>query len=170
MDQRIIVNFDGGSRGNPGTAGTGVVLAAEDGTPLITVGRYIGRATNNVAEYTALIDALRQAKALGARKLTVRGDSELIIKQMRGQYRVKNPALRELHGQAAALADEFEDVAFEHNPRDRNSLADRLANLAMSRKCDVTDVDELPEAPPSHGGRRIVCPHCGREIQLEGKS
>jgi len=170
MDQRIIVNFDGGSRGNPGAAGTGVVLAAEDGTPLITVGRYIGRATNNVAEYAALIDALRQAKALGARKLTVRGDSELIIKQMRGQYRVKNPALRELHEQAATLADEFEDVRFEHSPRHRNSLADRLANLAMSRKGDVTDVDELPEPPPSHGGQRIVCPHCGREFQLEGES
>ena len=84
MDEQIIVNFDGGSRGNPGVAGTGVVIKALDGTPLITVGRYIGHATNNVAEYMALIDGLRQAKKLGARNLLIRGDSELIIKQMRG--------------------------------------------------------------------------------------
>src|SRR5580658_5117651 len=110
MDERIIVNFDGGSRGNPGVAGTGVVLKAADGTPLITVGRYIGHATNNVAEYMALIDALRQAKKLGARNLLVRGDSELIIKQMRGEYRVKNEALRDLYSEAEKLASQFDSV------------------------------------------------------------
>ena len=170
MDEVFTVNFDGGSRGNPGSAGTGVVVMAADGTPLITVGRYIGHATNNVAEYTALIDALHQAKALGARKLIVRGDSELIIKQMRGEYRVKNQTLRELYEQATALAGDFESVRFEHNLRQHNSLADRLANLAMNRKQDVTDADELPATPQSRGARRIVCPNCGCEIQTQGES
>ena len=92
MKETITINFDGGSRGNPGPAGIGVVLSAEDGTPLVTLGKYIGSATNNVAEYIALILGLREAAKLGATKIHVRGDSELVIKQMRGEYRVKNPA------------------------------------------------------------------------------
>src|SRR5208282_1147866 len=171
MDELITVNFDGGSRGNPGIAGTGVVLRAADGTPLITVGRYIGHATNNVAEYRALLDAFRQAKKMGAKKLLVRGDSELIIKQMRGEYRVKNEALKDLYTQATRLADEFESVRYEHNLRERNSLADRLANLAMDRKTDVTDADELsprPSTTPAVGN--VVCPNCGCEFHPEGKA
>src|SRR5205814_7292366 len=97
MDELITIEFDGGSRGNPGPAGIGVVLRAEDGTPLVTLGRFIGKATNNVAEYRALIAALEKAKELGARRIIVRGDSELIIRQMNGEYRVKNPDLRELY-------------------------------------------------------------------------
>src|SRR3954469_11676366 len=100
MDETITLEFDGGSRGNPGPAGIGVVLRAQDGTPLVTLGRFIGRATNNVAEYRALITALEQAKVLGAKKLIIRGDSELIVKQMRGEYRVKNADLRELYDEA----------------------------------------------------------------------
>jgi ribonuclease HI len=171
MDELIILNFDGGSRGNPGIAGTGVVLRAADGTPLITMGRYIGRATNNVAEYMALIDAFRQAKKLGAKKLLVRGDSELIIKQMRGEYRVKNEGLKDLYAQATQLADEFESVRYEHNLRERNSLADRLANLAMDRRTDVSDADELsPRAPKPPAAGNVVCPNCGCEFHPEGKS
>src|SRR5215212_5925458 len=93
MDEVITLQFDGGSRGNPGPAGIGVVLRAADGTPLVTLGRFIGRATNNVAEYKALITALEKAKELGARRVKILGDSELIVKQMRGEYRVKNPDL-----------------------------------------------------------------------------
>src|SRR5437762_14173592 len=99
MDELITVEFDGGSRGNPGPAGIGVVLRAADGTPLVTLGRYIGKATNNVAEYSALIIALEEAKRLGAQRIIVRGDSELIIKQMRGEYRVKHPDMKELYEQ-----------------------------------------------------------------------
>src|SRR3954449_13141651 len=97
MDELITIEFDGGSRGNPGPAGIGVVLRAADGTPVVTLGRFIGRATNNVAEYKALITGLQEAKKLGAKKILIRGDSELIIKQMRGEYRVKHPDLRPLY-------------------------------------------------------------------------
>ena len=94
MDATITLNFDGGSRGNPGLAGIGIVLAADDSTPLVTLGKYIGSATNNAAEYMALIVGLREAAKLRHRKLIVRGDSELVIKQMRGEYRVKIPPSR----------------------------------------------------------------------------
>src|SRR5438105_4973693 len=118
MDEVITLQFDGGSRGNPGPAGVGVVLRAQDGTPLITLGRFIGRATNNVAEYKALITALEQALRLGARKIVIRGDSELIIKQMRGEYRVKHPDLRPLYEQAQSLLSQFEKSKIEHNYRE----------------------------------------------------
>ena len=91
MDETLTLEFDGGSRGNPGPAGIGVVVRAADGTPLLTLGRFIGRATNNVAEYKAIIIALQHAKSLGAKRIQIRGDSELIIKQIRGEYRVKHP-------------------------------------------------------------------------------
>src|SRR5438552_18691049 len=97
MDETITLEFDGGSRGNPGPAGIGIVLRAQDGTTLATLGRFIGRATNNAAEYRALITALQEAKKLGAKHIQIRGDSELIIKQMRGEYRVKHPDLKPLY-------------------------------------------------------------------------
>src|SRR3954471_8242848 len=103
MNEWITLQFDGGSRGNPGPAGIGVVVRAADGTPLVTLGRFIGTATNNVAEYTALITALEEAKKLGAKKIIVRGDSELVIKQMRGEYRVKNADLKVLYDDAQHL-------------------------------------------------------------------
>jgi ribonuclease HI len=167
MKERITVNFDGGSRGNPGVAGIGVVLSAEDGTALVTLGKYIGRATNNVAEYMALIIGLREAKKFGAKKLLIRGDSELVIKQMRGEYRVKNPGLKDLNDQAAALVREFEDVKFEHNFRHHNSIADKLANLAMDRKIDVTETDgaDEPASPPPRA-TSAACPECGCKIEI----
>src|SRR5580704_7892768 len=103
MTETITIQFDGGSRGNPGPAGIGVVLRAEDGTPIVTLGRFIGRATNNVAEYRALIAGLEKAKELGAKKISVKGDSELIVRQMRGEYRVKNPDLKVLYDAAQQL-------------------------------------------------------------------
>src|SRR3954469_13295170 len=107
-DQTFTLEFDGGSRGNPGPAGIGAVVRAADGTPLVTLGRFIGRATNNVAEYKALIAALQQAKALGAKRVVIRGDSELIVRQMRGEYRVKNADLRGLYDEAQALLRQFQ--------------------------------------------------------------
>src|ERR1700683_308324 len=144
MDQRITLNFDGGSRGNPGPSGIGFVLSADDGTPLLAAGRFIGHATNNVAEYTALIAGLREAKKLGANKILVRGDSELIVKQMRGEYRVKNPDMKTLHDEAQSLLKQFSNSRMEHNLRHKNELADKLANLAMDRKADVTEVNTSP--------------------------
>src|SRR5919106_1714876 len=115
MDETLTLEFDGGSRGNPGPAGIGVVIRAADGTPLVTLGRFIGRATNNVAEYRALITAMQEAKRLGARKIAIRGDSELIIKQMKGEYRVKHPDMQVLYQEAQALLREFESATIGHN-------------------------------------------------------
>jgi ribonuclease HI len=177
MKETLTLQFDGGSRGNPGPAGIGVVVSAEDGTPLITLGRFIGRATNNVAEYRALIVAMEKAKELGATKIIIRGDSELIIKQMRGEYRVKHPDMKVLHAQAQKLLREFEHARIEHNLRHKNELADKLANLAMDRRADVTDVDsiaagpsETPAALGSKVGDRFDCPKCGTSIELKQPS
>src|SRR5689334_8537270 len=100
MNETLTLEFDGGSRGNPGPAGIGIVLRSEDGTALVTLGRFIGRATNNVAEYRALITAMHEAKKLGAKKILIRGDSELIIRQMTGQYKVKHPDMKVLFDEA----------------------------------------------------------------------
>lgn len=177
MEETLTLQFDGGSRGNPGPAGIGVVVSAADGTPLVTLGRFIGRATNNVAEYRALITAMEEAKKLGAKKVVIRGDSELIIKQMRGEYRVKNADLRELYDEAQFLLHQFDEARIEHNLRHKNELADRLANLAMDRKRDVTevaggtggaraDLDEPAMAAPKDGDR-FVCPRCSCVILVK---
>jgi ribonuclease HI len=180
MDETLTLQFDGGSRGNPGPAGIGVVVAAADGTPLVTLGRYIGRATNNVAEYKALITALAEAKKLDARNILIRGDSELIIKQMCGEYRVKNPDLKLLYNQAQALLRQFADARFEHNLRHKNVLADKLANLAMDRRADVTEVDSAgpmtddPPSPPpaaeAHVNDRLACPRCKCTVMVVADS
>jgi ribonuclease HI len=174
MKETLTLQFDGGSRGNPGPAGIGVVVAAADGTPLVTLGRFIGRATNNVAEYRALITAMQKAKELGAKKIIIRGDSELIIKQMRGEYRVKHPDMKVLYNEAIVLLKQFESAKIEHNLRHKNELADKLANLAMDRRADVTDVDSgsmpAPQPPTKASatvGARFDCPQCGTSIMLK---
>jgi ribonuclease HI len=173
MNETLTLQFDGGSRGNPGPAGIGVVVSAADGTPLVTLGRFIGRATNNVAEYRALITAMEQAKQLGGKSILIRGDSELIIKQMRGEYRVKHPDMKVLYNKAQALLREFESFKIEHNLRHKNELADKLANLAMDRRADVTEVNsatsqQSDEADPSGAkvGDRFDCLRCGTSIEL----
>lgn len=174
VKETLTLHFDGGSRGNPGLAGIGAVVYAADGTPLITLGRYIGRATNNVAEYRALITAMEAALKLGATKVIIRGDSELVIKQMRGEYRVKNPDLRDLYEEAQSLLSKFEQVRIEHNFREKNAMADKLANLAMDRKSEVTDVDQSPldiKSPePTRAGRVIKCYRCGCTIEVKQPS
>jgi ribonuclease HI len=122
---------DGGARGNPGPAAAAFVLEAEDGTVLEARGTAIGIATNNVAEYRALVDGLRRASELGVNELEVVSDSELIVKQMRGEYRVKNEALRALHREAGALADGMKRVNYTAVRREQNELADRLVNEAL---------------------------------------
>ena len=122
---------DGGARGNPGPAAYGYVLEAEDGTVLAAEGRAIGSATNNVAEYSGLIAGLRKAAELHVPDVEVVSDSELMVKQMRGEYRVKNAALRTLSVEAASLAREFANVEYRHVKRAQNELADRLVNEAL---------------------------------------
>src|SRR5438477_7309978 len=143
MNETLTLEFDGGSRGNPGPAGIGVVVRAQDGTPLVTLGRYIGRTTNNVAEYRALILAMQEAKKLGAKCIIIRGDSQLIVRQMLGQYRVKHPDMKVLYDEAQELIGQFEDAKIEHNLRHKNELADKLANVAMDRRQDITEVDAI---------------------------
>ena len=122
---------DGGARGNPGPAAYGYVLEAEDGTVLAAEGHAIGSATNNVAEYSGLIAGLRKAAELHVPEVEVVSDSELMVKQMRGEYRVKNAALRALSVEAASLAREFTKVEYRHVKRAHNELADRLVNEAL---------------------------------------
>lgn len=171
QDELITVHFDGGSRGNPGPAGVGVVLRAADGTALVTLGRFIGHATNNVAEYRGLITALEEAKKLGARKILICGDSELIVKQMRGEYRVRNPGLLGLYEEARHLLHQFDEAKIEHNLRHKNALADKLANLAMDRRVDVTDAEETsletPSAQAPKAGDQVTCSRCGCEIEVK---
>jgi probable phosphoglycerate mutase len=127
----IVAYIDGGSRGNPGPAGYGVRIERPDGTPVEEFHESIGIATNNVAEYRGLIAALTFAIEHGHSQLTVRSDSELLVKQMLGMYRVKNPGLQVLHGKARLLAARLGRVRFEHVRRELNTHADRLANEAM---------------------------------------
>jgi ribonuclease HI len=122
---------DGGARGNPGPAAYGYVLEAEDGTVLAAHGERIGIATNNVAEYSALVAGLEKALELGLPAVEVVSDSELLVKQMRGEYRVKNEALRELSVRAGRLAREIGDVSYRAVRREHNELADRLVNEAL---------------------------------------
>jgi probable phosphoglycerate mutase len=125
------LSTDGGSRGNPGPAAYGYVLEAEDGTVLDARGETIGRATNNVAEYRGLVAGLEKAVELGVTELEVVSDSELLVKQMLGDYRVKNEALRELFLDAEDLAAKIERVRYTAVRREHNDLADRLVNEAL---------------------------------------
>jgi ribonuclease HI len=122
---------DGGARGNPGPAAFGYVLETDDGTVLDARGEAIGVATNNVAEYSALIAGLEAALERGVTDLEVVSDSELVVKQMRGEYKVKNAALRELSVKALRLARRLESVAYTAVKREHNELADRLVNEAL---------------------------------------
>jgi ribonuclease HI len=122
---------DGGARGNPGPAAYGYVLEAEDGTMLASHGEYIGSATNNVAEYSGLVAGLRKAVELQVAEVEVVSDSELMVKQMRGEYRVKNEALREFFIEAGRLARQVGIVEYRHVRRAHNEEADRLVNEAL---------------------------------------
>jgi probable phosphoglycerate mutase len=122
---------DGGARGNPGPAAYGYVLEAADGSVLAAEGKRIGVATNNVAEYTALIEGLRKAIELSLQVVEVVSDSQLMVKQMTGEYKVKNEALQELWAEAGRLARSIPSVRYTWVRRDQNELADRLLNEAL---------------------------------------
>ncbi len=128
---RLVLNADGASRGNPGNAAIGAVLKDEAGRTVATISRVVGRKTNNQAEYLALIAGLERAIALGAQRLEVRLDSELVVKQLQGRYRVKAAALRPLYLRAVGLLQELDGFTIRHVPREQNAEADRLANAAL---------------------------------------
>ncbi len=129
--RRVTVYTDGAARGNPGPAGAGAHIEDEHGTEVAQVFEYLGETTNNVAEYRALLLGLARAQELGVSEVEVRADSELMIRQMTGRYRVRNPGLIDLHRQAQVLEKSFRRVRYVHIPRERNRLADRLANRAI---------------------------------------
>src|SRR5262249_34163450 len=129
---RLVVEADGGARGNPGPAGFGAVVRGPDaGEVLAERSGFLGTTTNNVAEYSGLIAGLSAAAELGAREVEVRMDSKLVVEQMSGRWQIKHPGLRPLAAQAATLVRDFDAVRFEWIPRERNKLADALANKAV---------------------------------------
>ncbi len=128
---------DGGSRGNPGPAASAAVLLEPGGELVEEVGAYLGIATNNVAEWTALVLGLEAAAKRGIRSLAIRLDSELVVKQLRGEYRVKHVALQPLHQRAMRLLRGFDQIDIRHVPRKQNTLADRLVNRVLDQEAQA---------------------------------
>jgi ribonuclease HI len=129
----VRIYVDGGARGNPGPAGYGVRIEDADGTLIEELCGALGIATNNVAEYSGLLAALKWAVDHGEQEVQVRADSELLVKQMRGEYRVKHPGLQPLAARARLLIGQLDDVTFQHVRREQNKEADRLSNLGMDQ-------------------------------------
>ncbi len=125
------IYIDGASRGNPGPAGIGIVIVNESGVTIKNIDKSIGHATNNIAEYTALISGMEEAHGLGAKELIINTDSELVAKQLGGEYKVKSPALKDLHSKVVRLLNSFELVKINNIPREDNRAADKLANKAI---------------------------------------
>ncbi|GAH57891.1 unnamed protein product, partial [marine sediment metagenome] len=134
---KVIAYIDGGSRGNPGPAAAGFVLTDHAGNQLQAKAFFIGRTTNNVAEYTGIIKALEAAKQIGAKRLMVFSDSELLVKQVNGEYKVKSEQIRPLFRQAVDLLGDFESWKVRHIVRDKNKDADKLVNRALNLGRDV---------------------------------
>jgi ribonuclease HI len=128
---KLVVNVDGGARGNPGPAAIGAVVQDPDGEVLEEHGERIGRTTNNVAEYRALLLGIERAAALGASEVELVGDSELIVRQVKGEYKVKDATLRELHGQVKQALRAFDSWTIRHVRREHNAGADLLVNKVL---------------------------------------
>ncbi len=128
---KLTINTDGGARGNPGPAGIGVVIKDETGKIIYSYGGYIGEATNNVAEYKALIKSLEEAQNLGGTELKIQMDSELIVKQMQGVYKIKEPTLQGLAAEVIKLLKNFSSHTFAHVRREYNKDADAMVNKAI---------------------------------------
>jgi ribonuclease HI len=147
-DPGLIVATDGAARGNPGPAGIGVVVTDEGGRTVASVARGIGPATNNVAEYRAAIEGLRLAAERGASRVLLRSDSRLLIEQLAGRFRVKNPTLIKLHTEARRLMERFDRVDLEHVPREMNTEADELANRGIDEWLEGEGRDYRRPGPP----------------------
>ena len=129
--KKVVIHSDGVSRGNPGQAAIGAIIRDERGRLLASISQPIGRATNNQAEYRAIIAALEKALALGARQVDLNSDSELVVRQIKGQYRVRKEALRPLYQRVKQLQSRLEGFTIKHIPRQQNREADKLANAAL---------------------------------------
>jgi ribonuclease HI len=129
--EKLTVNVDGGARGNPGPAAIGVVVSDGNGGVVEERSERIGTATNNVAEYRALLLGIERAAALGASELDLVGDSELVVRQVKGEYKVKDAALRKLHAEVERALAPFESWSIRHVRREQNAEADRLVNEAL---------------------------------------
>jgi ribonuclease HI len=134
LSKRLVVNVDGGARGNPGPAAIAAVAATPDGEILEEGSEVIGTATNNVAEYRALLLGIERARALGAQEVELVCDSELIVRQVQGDYRVKDAALRDLHARVSEALDGFERWSIRHVRREENERADSLVNQALDER------------------------------------
>ncbi len=128
---KVVLHVDGGARGNPGPAAIGVVISSADGEVLDELGEAIGVATNNVAEYQALLKGLERAHALGAREVEIINDSELVARQLTGAYKVKHPAMKPLYAEAIAALGRFDGWRIRSVPRAQNARADELVNQAL---------------------------------------
>lgn len=133
MTDKLIIYTDGGARGNPGPAAIGVVIFDASGKEVKKFGKHIGTTTNNQAEYRALIAALEFVKALGAQTLACHSDSELVVKQLQGKYKIREPGLKPLAEEVLRLTGKFTRVEFIHVPREKNKLADMLVNEALDK-------------------------------------
>lgn len=131
--KKLIIHTDGGARGNPGPAGIGVVIYDEDKKVIVEISRYIGETTNNQAEYRALLAGIEKAKDLGCEEIAFYLDSELVVKQLNREYKVKHPDLAPLFVKIYNTTLNFKKVTFQHIPREKNKEADKLANEAMDR-------------------------------------
>jgi ribonuclease HI len=130
----LIIETDGASRGNPGLAGAGVIIKDEHDHRIDQIGTFLGSCTNNQAEYKALIEGLKAARDRGAEDVTIRMDSELVVRQMNGVYKVRNPQILELYSRAMELVNTLPSVKFVHIPREQNPGADQVANMAIDAR------------------------------------
>jgi len=146
---KALLKSDGGARGNPGPAGVGFVLFADDGSIEYSGGRYLGEATNNIAEYEALIWGLEVAHFAGVTQITACADSELVVKQINGEYRVKHANLKPLHQKARALLQKFESFRVIYIPREQNKEADFLVNEAIDARGEVGNAPSSNEVSVS---------------------
>ncbi|GFP37530.1 ribonuclease HI [Candidatus Hakubella thermalkaliphila] len=131
MAKRVVIYLDGGARGNPGPAGTGYLIFDEEGRLLAREGRYIGFTTNNVAEYTALVQALDRARGFEAQEIAIRSDSELVVRQLNRSYKVRDKKLKPLNERVRILLYPYRKVEIQHVPREENREADELVNQAI---------------------------------------
>src|SRR5438552_5521188 len=148
----LVAYTDGGARGNPGPAGYGVVIQNQAGVKIAALSQYLGHQTNNFAEYQGLIAALEYALEHGHRALKLISDSELLVRQVKGIYKVKNPALRDLHARAKQLIAQLDWFALEHALREHNREADRLANAAMDKGMGRVERESPSVAPQEYEG------------------
>jgi ribonuclease HI len=146
----VVVHTDGGSRGNPGPAAIGAVICDREGRVLAEIAEALGVATNNVAEYTAVLRALERAHELGARRVDLKADSKLLVEQLNGRWKIKNPTLRVLHEKVREAAKRFDAVTYTHVRRERNVEADALVNVALDAWVAEHGYPE-PPAKPTQG-------------------